>query len=132
MNYLFIFFVFTLSQLSLYLYLKGRLYNFKLINLNDYNYLFQKSKKVNVNSKLDHKRIIEEDHLDLAIKDQVSLNKSLRHLEFISEFELYLENKNYKKFPIEFLQEFEKIKIEAQLSTLNNAQQLNKKLRTAA
>lgn len=132
MKYLFIFFVFTLSQLSLYFYLKGRLYNFKFINLNDYNYLFQKNKKAKVKSKLDHKLFIEEKNQDLAIKDQVLLNKSLRHLEFISEFELYLEDKNYKKFPIEFLQEFEKIKIEAQLSTLYKAKQLSNNIRNAA
>lgn len=55
------------------------------------------------------------------------LNKSLRHLEFISQFEMYLEDKNYKSFSIEFLQEFEKLKIEAQLTTLKTTNRLNDK-----
>ncbi len=55
------------------------------------------------------------------------LNKSLRHLEFISQFEMYLEDKNYKSFSIEFLQEFEKLKIEAQLTILKTTNRLNDK-----
>ena len=53
------------------------------------------------------------------------LNKSLKHLEFISQFEMYLDEKHYKNFSIEFLQEFKKIKQEAQLTTLKTTNKLN-------
>ena len=45
---------------------------------------------------------------------------------------MYLENKNCKNFPVEFLQEFEKIKIEAQLSILQTTSQLTNYSKIAA
>ena len=60
------------------------------------------------------------------------LQKSLRQLEFINEFEMYLDEKSLNNFSIEFLQEFEQIKIEAQLSTLKATSQLNYSLKMAA
>jgi hypothetical protein len=68
----------------------------------------------------------------LKDNNNIILNKSLKHLEFISEFEMYLEDKNYKMFPIEFLQEFEKIKLDAQLTTLKTTKRLNADLKKAA
>ncbi|NRD21854.1 hypothetical protein HNV10_01285 [Winogradskyella litoriviva] len=62
----------------------------------------------------------------------VLLNKSLRQLEFISEFEMYLEEKTLKNFSLEFLQEFNKIKIEAQLSTLKTADMITNQVKIAA
>lgn len=68
----------------------------------------------------------------LKDNNNVILNKSLKHLEFINQFEMYLEDKNYKKFPIEFLREFDKIKQDAKLTTLKATQLLNTKHKNAA
>lgn len=57
--------------------------------------------------------------------DNITLNKNLKHLEFISQFEMYLEERNYKNFSIEFLQAFEKMKYNVQLTTLKATEQLN-------
>ncbi|WP_340154391.1 hypothetical protein [uncultured Winogradskyella sp.] len=62
----------------------------------------------------------------------VLLNKSLRQLEFISEFEMYLEEKTLENCSLEFLQEFSRIKIEAQLSTLKTTNMLNSQVKLAA
>ena len=45
---------------------------------------------------------------------------------------MYLEEKTLNNFSIEFLQEFEQIKIEAQLSTLKATSQLNNGVKMAA
>ncbi|WP_299102213.1 hypothetical protein [uncultured Winogradskyella sp.] len=62
----------------------------------------------------------------------VLLNKSLRQLEFISEFEMYLEENTLKNYSLEFLQEFSKIKMEAQLSTLKTTNLINSQVKIAA
>ncbi|MBT8325834.1 MAG: hypothetical protein KJO96_11095, partial [Winogradskyella sp.] len=67
-----------------------------------------------------------------ACTDYMLLDKSLKHLEFISQFESYLDTKNSEKFPAEFLQEFENIKREAQIATIKTTQQLNHSLALAA
>ena len=66
-----------------------------------------------------------------TIDENMLLNKSLKHLEFISEFEMYLEQRTLAYFSKEFLQEFEQIKRNAQLSTLKMTNQLNTTARLA-
>jgi len=53
------------------------------------------------------------------------LKKNLIQLEFISEFEMYLEEKTLKKCSLGFLQQFKTIKTEAQLSALKTTNRLN-------
>lgn len=65
-------------------------------------------------------------------RNHMLLNKRLRHLEFISEFEMYLDDKNYKNFSIAFLQELKNIKIEAQLSACKATTMLSEHTKIAA
>ncbi|WP_179337149.1 hypothetical protein [Winogradskyella ludwigii] len=61
-----------------------------------------------------------------AVDDKVFLlNKNLKQLELISEFEMYLEQKTPKKASLEFLEQFKTIKTEAQLSALKTTNKLN-------
>lgn len=66
----------------------------------------------------------EEPLKDMDMSTSILLNKSLKHLEFISNFEIYLERATHKNFSIEFLQEFEKIKSHAQKITLKTVNEL--------
>lgn len=132
MNNLVTFFSLSLTQLGIYLYLKNSLKNF----LEHYtqNYLgIKKATDVKV-QKIEIENVTRSKTMTNKVEDNdyAILNKSLRHLEFITQFEMYLEDKNYKNFSTEFLQEFEKIKIEAQLTTLKTTSKLNdKRLRAA-
>ncbi|APY08083.1 hypothetical protein BWZ20_07120 [Winogradskyella sp. J14-2] len=65
-------------------------------------------------------------------KNHAILNKSLKHLDFISQLEMYLGENNYNSLSVEFLLEFEKTKREAQLSALKMAKILNKQSFKAA
>jgi len=56
----------------------------------------------------------------------ILLNRSLKHLEFIAQFEMYLEQKSIKNFSEEFTQEFKKIKLEAQIKTIKTTIELRK------
>lgn len=132
MNILLAYFILSLAQLSIYFYLKNNIKNLQFFDYSDYsspleNEVIEKSNTIPQKNSVADKftNNIEEHKLTL-------LNKSLKHLEFISEFEMYLEDKNYKNFPIEFLQEFEKIKIEAQLSALKSTSQLTNSIQLAA
>lgn len=133
MNSIFLFLILTLAQLSLYFYLKDNIHNFSYIyyiKISDPQLseeIISNSAVKPINEKA--KKVVT---LNLEESKHIILNKKLRHLEFISEFEMYLEDKNYKMFPIEFLQEFEKIKKEAQLSLLQSTNQLVKPSKLAA
>lgn len=56
--------------------------------------------------------------------DFVMLNRSLKNLEYINQFEEYLYGKKDLEFSSEFLQNFYQLKTEAQLTTLNTTQEL--------
>ena len=133
MNSILIFLILALAQLSVYFYLKNNITDLRFVNnlkSTEVSKTIEPIKKPSLKpTTQDTKKVITN---DLDASKRMLLNKSLRHLEFISEFEMYLEDKNYKNFPIEFLQEFEKIKIEAQLSTLQNTHQLARDSKLAA
>ena len=133
MNSILIFLILALAQLSVYFYLKNNITDLRFVNnlkSTEVSKTIEPIKKPSLKpTTQDTKKVITN---DLDASKRMLLNKSLRHLEFISEFEMYLEDKNYKNFPIEFLQEFEKIKIEAQLSTLQNTHQLTRGSKIAA
>ncbi|MCA0152074.1 hypothetical protein [Winogradskyella vincentii] len=58
--------------------------------------------------------------------------KSLRHLDFMSQLEEYLEASGDSRFKSKFLHEFEQNKIETQQSVLKSAQLLSKRVSIAA
>lgn len=102
-------------------------------NLNDFiqycvkNYLNVKQSIFADAQKIKDAKITEPKNLTVKIvdNDHFELNKNLKHLEFISQFEMYLEERNYKNFSIEFLQAFEKMKHNVQLTTLKATKQLD-------
>ena len=129
MNTSIILFILLLTYLSVYFYQKNNVNYFNDINNSSscLNEIFEETKSqtkvaeigsISTNKMEDHNYIV--------------LNKSLKNLEFISKFEMYLEVKNYNNFSPEFLQEFEKIKTEAQLTTLKTSNQLNSSINQAA
>ncbi|WP_405575286.1 hypothetical protein [Winogradskyella sp. Asnod2-B02-A] len=124
MSTLFIYTVFLLGHLSVYFYFKNNL---------------SLSSNVLENTNKSHSKLtlVETDHSQkvtnsISNNNKMLLQKNLRQLEFINEFEMYLEEKTLNNFSIEFLQEFEQIKIEAQLSTLKATSQLNNGVKMAA
>lgn len=56
----------------------------------------------------------------------LQLHRNLKHLEFMNEFESYLESNKESNLSIEFLQEFEAIKRETQLAVLKSTDRLKK------
>lgn len=126
------FFSLTITQVGIYLYLKNSLKNFIEHYTQNYS-LAKKSTDVKM-QKVEVEKVIKPKTITNEVEDNnhVILNKSLKHLEFISQFEMYLEEKHYKNFSIEFLQEFEKIKREAQLTTLKTTNKLNSQSLIAA
>lgn len=126
------FFSLTLTQVGIYLYIKNSLKN--VLEQYSLNYSIAK-KSTNVKlQKIEVEKATRPKAITNKVEDNnhVILNKSLKNLEFISQFEMYLEEKNYKNFSIEFLQEFQKIKREAQLATLKTTSKLNKESLKAA
>tara|TARA_R110002049_G_scaffold260127_1_gene435970 strand:- start:1085 stop:1417 length:333 start_codon:yes stop_codon:yes gene_type:complete len=110
MSTLFIYTVFLLGHLSIYFYFKN--------NLSIYTNVLE-----NANISSPKLRLLKTDNSikltnSIVNEKKMLLQQNLRQLEFINEFEMYLDEKSLKNFSIEFLQEFEQIKIEAQLSTL--------------
>lgn len=94
--------------------------------------LLQKLKNISVHLKYRHeilkvkpnektKTLVSEIDEDSSI----IFDKKLKHLDFISQFEMYLDGKNCNSFSVEFLQEFEKIKLETQRTTLEMVNVLN-------
>lgn len=132
MNNLVTFFSLSLTQLGIYLYLKNSLKNF--LEYHTQNYLGVKKATDLKVQKIEIENATRSKTMTNKVEDNnyAILNKSLKHLEFISQFEMYLEEKHYKNFSIEFLQEFEKIKREAQLTTLKTTNKLNHKNLIAA
>ncbi|MFK7833630.1 MAG: hypothetical protein AB8B52_10160 [Winogradskyella sp.] len=130
MNTLLIYAMLLLGHLCVYFYFKN---NFKYLNFLNFNNHLDSVKDRCIEkpkSQLNQNTHIITDSVE--DNKHVLLKKSLRHLEFIAEFEMYLEQKKLKNFSVEFLQEFEKIKIEAQLSALKTTNQLNTTTRMAA
>ncbi|MBC3845386.1 hypothetical protein H8K90_03250 [Winogradskyella echinorum] len=124
MNTLFIYIIFFLGHVAVYFY-----YRNSFINTTDAS---KNTKTKNSHlSVTDAKNSIKKAN-SIVDNKQMLLQKNLKQLEFISEFEMYLEEKTLKNFSIEFLQEFEQIKIEAQLSTLKTTNQLNNSVKLAA
>ncbi|WP_282030447.1 hypothetical protein [Winogradskyella eximia] len=124
MSTLFIYTIFLLGHLSVYFYFKNNLSLSS--NVLEYN-----------NKSNPQLTIVETNHSQkvtnsIANNKKMLLQKNLRQLEFINEFEMYLDEKSLNNFSIEFLQEFEQIKIEAQLSTLKATSQLNNVVKMAA
>lgn len=124
MTTLFIFATLLLGHLCVYFYFRN---NFKsYLNPTERRYL--KKNQLETEDNLSSQKIknnADDDRLIL-------LNKSLKRLEFISKFEIYLEKKALENCTLEFLQEFSRIKIEAQLSTLKTTNMLNCKMKIAA
>lgn len=52
--------------------------------------------------------------------DNQTLNKNLKHLEFLNYLEYHFNEKELNQFPIDFLQSFQKIKAQAQKNTINS------------
>ncbi|MBT8269673.1 MAG: hypothetical protein KJN59_10655 [Bacteroidia bacterium] len=59
-------------------------------------------------------------------KNKQLLKSNLLHLEFINQFELYLDDKNTDHFPLEFLIELDRIKQHIQVNTLQTSENLNR------
>jgi hypothetical protein len=116
--------ILILTYLSFYFFTKNNIKSFKFLNFNDH---FSLQKGSNLKSKFDLKRNVDEIILakNTNCNKHFLLNKSLKQLEFIADFEKYLDEKTLENLSIEFLQEFEQIKIEAQLITLKVTNQLN-------
>lgn len=132
MNILFTYFTLTVTQISIYLYLKSSLKNL-ILGYKESDAITTKNHAVK-KQEVSIEEITNSNVLSSHVGESchVTLNKSLRHLEFISTFEMYLENKNHKNFSVEFLQEFEKIKHEAQLTTLKSTNRLTHNMHNAA
>ncbi|WP_299114546.1 hypothetical protein [uncultured Winogradskyella sp.] len=65
-----------------------------------------------------------QENLEINKQDYLTnlqLDKRLRHLEFINQLENYLKSTNGSFLSVEFLQEFEVSKREAQLSIIESA-----------
>jgi len=122
MNILIAFFVIVLIQLNIYVLLNSGLGILKLNKL--IKDTFTPQNKV-VKAKVNQPNIENHISVNSISNTKALLGKNLKHLELISEFELYLESKNYKKFSIELFQELERLKTKAQLSTLKSTSQLN-------
>ena len=124
MTTLLIYATLILGHLCVYFYFRN---NFK-------SYLNPNERRTLKNTQLETKENLSSQNLKNNAVDNklVLLNKSLRQLEFISEFEMYLEEKTLKNCSLEFLQEFSRIKIEAQLSTLKTTNMLNSQVKIAA
>lgn len=58
--------------------------------------------------------------------DAVLLNRSLKNLEYINQFEHYMSCERHTYFSTDFLEKFNQLKFEAQLVTLNTTQVLLK------
>ncbi|MUU78706.1 hypothetical protein [Winogradskyella endarachnes] len=119
MTTLFVLTIFFLGHLCVFFCFKSSIQKQKITN----DYLNRKELTKNriselENTAIDNKRLL--------------LNKNLKQLEFISEFEMYLEDKTLEKCSLEFLQEFNKIKLEAQLSTLKATNLLSSDFRLVA
>ena len=124
MSTIFIYTLFLLGHLCVYFYFKNSL-------------ILSSNVLENTNKSHPQLTLLEINHSDKLINSitnnkKMLLQKNLRQLEFINEFEMYLEEKTLKNMSIEFLQEFERLKIEAQLSTLKATSQLNYSLKMAA
>jgi len=132
MNILSTYVILSLIQFSIYLYLKGSLNNLKFSHYLEHFRIFQDNDRADNIPEPEQTCIATKLTNQLDLNEEIILNKSLKHLEFISKFEMYLEEKNFHKFPIEFLQEFDKIKIEAQLTTLKTTSQLTNVIKQAA
>lgn len=124
-----------LAQVSIYMYLKNDLNTIDFFNkVNSFFIALPEQVKNNESVEKDSEVKISVIKVDKeqACTDYLLLDKSLKHLEFIAQFESYLESKNSEKFSLEFLQEFENIKREAQITTIRTTQQLNSTLALAA
>ncbi|WP_299120340.1 hypothetical protein [uncultured Winogradskyella sp.] len=129
MNALFMYVILLLGHLCVYFYFKN---NLRFLSVSNDSYTV---KDIYIEKlPLKQKQDLETVSLTKKMEDNkhILLNKSLRHLEFIAEFEMYLERKTSKNFSAEFLQEFEQIKIEAQLTALKTTNQLNTIAKMAA
>jgi len=124
-----------LAQISIYFYLKN--------DLRSIAFLGKINQLMSFESTKDQEETLKAVKIEKAVPlikvskkeactDQLLLDKSLKHLEFIAQFESYLESKHSEKFSLEFLQEFESIKREAQINTIRTSQQLNSAMATAA
>lgn len=60
--------------------------------------------------------------LDLKIKHCQNLHTSLKQLEFISCFEMHLDNKKEDSYTLSFLQELARIKYSAEVNTIQSIQ----------
>lgn len=118
MTTLFIYVIFFLGHLSVFFYFKN---TFKR-NLKPWE--CRTARKPKLETKNSNENTID--------NKLFLLNKNLRQLEFIAEFELYLEDKTLESCSLEFLQEFNQIKLEAQLSTLKTTSMLNSEIKQAA
>lgn len=127
--------VFFLIQVALYFWLRNDIkcinfYHKRKCPFYDHEDILEKiNRKESIDKSNLENRIITS---DVESNSSFILSKSLKHLEYISEFEMYLERKNYKSLPLDFLQEFESLKTEAKISLLKTASQLNNNLEKAA
>lgn len=124
MSTLFIYAILLIGHLNVYFYFKHTIKSYS---------------NISGNNNIQKPQIVLEERVtslnltkNILNNKQMLLNKNLRQLEFIFEFEMYLEEKTLKNLSLEFLQEFEKIKTEAQLSTLKTTSQLNNRLKMVA
>ena len=98
MSTVLIIFSLTLTQIGMYLFLKSSIEN--VLEYYSNNNLKEKQSEA---IKLQSAESIKQNDTTVLPKkvdntNHLVLNKSLRHLEFISQFEMYLEDKNYKSF----------------------------------
>ena len=93
MNILHLFFIFLLAQLSICFNIKSTISS---LNFRDFFRPFQND--VIAKTKVQPRELPTESTLTSSIEqnNQIILNKSLKHLEFVSQFEMYLDDKNYE------------------------------------
>ena len=123
MSFLIIYTVISVLSMSIYLFSKNYL---SLKDLSDTLKFLKKSVLKSLNffkhSHKPHNFVYSDAQVSRASK---TLNKSLRHLEFISELEVYTEKSNECLLSTDCLHELEDSKLRAQISVLKSTSILN-------
>lgn len=116
MNFIVIYAIATIISLSSYLFMTNYL------TLNDFRESFKFiTRGILKEFNLSRHKTIEITDFDIVVsKTGETLNKSLKHLEFIGELEYYMENNNECALSTDCLHELEHSKYKAQVSVLKS------------
>jgi hypothetical protein len=84
------------------------------------NSILSKIFAINTPQLIKHNNIEHKQNLNLKTKHYKNLHDSLKQLEFISCFEMYIDKKKADSYSLSFLQELESIRYYAELNTLKS------------